>query len=290
VCVGTAETALATFIGKQRVKQLVLIAVTAMVLLICSLQHLYAQSDAASVGHAQPLTLTTDQARDSVQWLVNLAIHQMPKTYSGDDDWGDTKKVWAGVHVKREGLELKTHRRFKEVRHGRWVRYELALPDEFSSGVSADVTDPIRIERVELSSDNRWQVTGTVLAPMKFDCRVERWNLGFQWYSVNIEGRLRVELKFAASFAAHADYSEVPPAIVVDPIVDSAELRLEHFEVDRISKIGGDVAEELGEVLEKIIRDKWLQKENSRLADRLNKAINKNREKLKFSWTAWFSQ
>ncbi len=271
-------------------KQHRLLAAALGLFLLGSPEGVRSQDSAPSVENSQPLALTADQARDSVQWLVDLALRQLPRTFDGDDDWGSTKKVWAGVHVKREGLELKTHRRFKEVRHGRWVKYEINLPEEFAVGTSADAANPVQIDRVELTSDNRWQVTGTVLAPLEFKCRVERWNLGFQWYSVSIEGDLRVKMSFSASLAMHADYSEVPPAVVVDPRIDAAELNLEHFEVDRISKIGGDVAEELGEVIEKILRDKWLQKENARLPDRLNKAISKKQDKLRFSWTTWFAR
>lgn len=242
------------------------------------------------VAETQPLELTTDEARDSVQWLVDLAIRQVPPTYQGDDDWGNTKRVWAGLHVKREGLELKTHRRFKDVSHGRWVKYELAFPADFSLQQASGGVNPVQIEQVELGPDQRWHVTGTIVAPLEFKCRVERWNLGFQWYSVSIEGNLRVKMNFSASLSMHADYSEVPPAIVVDPQIETAELRLEHFEVDRISKIGGDVAEELGEVIEKILRDKWLKKENARLPERLNRAIAKKQDKLRFSWTAWFAK
>ncbi len=271
-------------------KQLGLIAITAGLFILGSPEGVRGQDSTPRVEYSQPLTLSADEARDSVQWLVDLALRQVPRTYEGDDDWGNTKKVWAGVHVKREGLELKTHRRFKEVRHGRWVKYELNIPETFAVGPSASVANSVHINSVELTPDHRWQVTGTVLAPLDFKCRVERWNLGFQWYSVSIEGDLRVRMSFSASLAMHADYSEVPPAVVVDPRIEAAALQLEHFEVDRISKIGGDVAEELGEVIEKILRDKWLQKENARLPDRLNKAISKKQDKLKFSWTTWYAR
>ncbi len=239
-----------------------------------------------------PLALSADQARDSVQWLVDLAVLQLPPTYEGNKHWDDTKRVWSGVSVKRDGLELKTHRRFKDVRHGRWVKYTLTLPRRESVGepLAATPTTSVVIHSVEQTSDYRWQVSGSVVTPLEFDCRVERWNLGLQWYSVNVTGHLRVRMDFTASLSMSADYSEIPPAVVVDPKIETATLDLEHFEVDRISKIGGDVADELGDILEKVIREVFLEKENTRLAERLNKSIDKKREKLRFSLTTWFAK
>ncbi len=231
------------------------------------------------------LAISSDQARESMQWLVDVAAQHMPHEYEGDDDWGKTKRVWAGVHIRREGLELKTHRRFKDVRHGRWVKYQLKLPLLFVSDAN-----PIQIQSVEATDNGRWRITTSVAAPLDFTCRIEQWNLGLQWYSVSVEGNMRVRLNCVATLAMHADYSEVPPAIFIDPQVESAELVLEHFEVNRISKLGGDVAEELGDVVEKVLQDKWLDKENARLPDRLNKSIAKKREQLRFSMSDWITK
>ncbi len=262
---------------------------------IAQVPEIVAGNAPAPTSPSGPLAISSEQARESVQWLVDLAARQLPPSYEGDDNWGDTKRVWAGVSMKREGLELKTHRRFKEVRHARWVKYKLSLPPELSAAV-AGVSDAgaqsnlVTVHRVVQTPEHRWQVTGSVVSPLNFDCRVERWNLGFQWYSVHVAGHLRVRMDFTVSLAMNADYSEIPPAVVIDPKVEVATLYLEHFEVDRISKLGGDVAEELGDVLEKIIRETWLDRENARLADRINQSIAKKRDKLRFSSAAWFAK
>ena len=65
------------------------------------------------VVSAQSLSITKEQARASVQWLADLALEKMPRTMKGDKDWGDTKKIWAGVKVRFDGLKMKTHRRFR---------------------------------------------------------------------------------------------------------------------------------------------------------------------------------
>ena len=219
-----------------------------------------------------------------MQWLADVGRRYVPASFSGDDDWGNTKRVWAGVHIKRDGWELRTHRKYKEVRHGRWTRYELKLPADFVAQ-----PNPIQVTAVEPAPDGRWRIATTVTAPLDFEIRMEQWNLGVQWYSISVQGDLRVRLESVVTVGLEADYREVPPAIELRPHVETAQLTLEHFEVERISKIGGDVAEETGELIEKVLREKWLDRENQRLSTRLNEAIEKRRDKLRFSLSDWFS-
>jgi hypothetical protein len=226
-----------------------------------------------------------DQAHKAIEWLVNLAADQLPRAYDGENDWGDTKKVWAGVSVHRDGWELKTHRRFKELRHGRWFKYHLELPTSINT-----LSEQIKVQQVTPLQDGSWLVALEVASPLTFDCRIERWNLGIQSYSVNVTGNMRVRMKCTARISTYADYREIPPAMVVAPKIEAASLSLDHFEVERISKIGGDVAEELGDIVERVIRNHWLDKENDRLASRLNKSIEKKQDRLRFSMADWLTK
>ncbi len=221
----------------------------------------------------------------------------MPRTFDGDKDWGETKRVWSGVRIRRDGLRLKTKRRWKEVRHGRWIKYELQLPPVDSADSSKQVvakvhevskTGDLQIGKVaDVNGNSRWKIKSSVNAPMTFTARIERWNLGVQLFSISVTGKLRVRLDATTSFAAYADYSEIPPALVIDPRVDSAVLHLEEFEVERISKIGGDVAEEWGELMEGVVREVFLKRQNEKLTGKLNKSINKHRDDLRLSMADW---
>lgn len=261
------------------------------------------------------ISMTPEQARQSVQWLADQLLMYVPRRIDGDDDWGETKKVWAGVKVRRDGWELKTHRRWKELRHGRWVRYEIKLPpnspasslshsDEapgplqgLGSVVHANVqpvSDTIQIHSVTpvTSEDGfrRWHVDASVYTPADFAVRVERWNLGTQWYSIEIVGDMRLRMRTELTMAMEADFSEVPPAMQLDVQIEKASLDVVRFEVDRISKLGGDVAEEIGDLAEKTIGKSWVRKENARLVRRLNEAIADNRDSLRWSMAGWLGQ
>ena len=250
--------------------------------------------------------ISESQARSSIQWLAELAIRKAPRTFDGDKDWGKTKSVFNGVNLKRDGLRLKTSRRKKDVRHGRWIKYELSLPPAPKPGSKANNSGQAnqivtKIHQVTKSGDMKpgvsaaaqatahWKIESSVQTPMKFTARIERWNRGIQWYSLSIEGRLKVRMDATSRLAFLADYSEVPPALVIAPEIETAKLHLEDFEVDRVSKIGGDVAEEWGELMEQVLVDIFIKKQNEKLTSKLNKAINKHRDDLRLSMADWFA-
>lgn len=227
-----------------------------------------------------------EQARRSVQWLTELALRNAPRVYDGDKDWGDQKKLWAGVRMKLDGFKLKTHRRWREVNHGRWMRYEVRLPKAQASNAPKATIHQVR-PIISETGQERWEIESSVATPMTFTARIQRWNLGVKLYSLTISGDLRVRLNATSTIGFSADYSEIPPALIIDPKVEKAILVVEHFEVDRISKIGGDVAEETGEWLEDVLRDKFLKKQNDRLVGKLNRSLDKQRDDLRLSLADW---
>lgn len=236
----------------------------------------------------RPTDITDAQARQSVQWMADLALSKMPRTIEGDKDWGDTKRVWAGVKVHFDGGKLKTHRRWRTPEHGRWIRYTLHLPTE---GTSNQAT--AQIHKVEFNEDKetdirRWLVESTLDAPVKFEAQIQRWNLGTKLFSVTIAGRMQLRLNSKASIGFETDYSEIPPAMVFDPMIRQANVSLQSFEVDRVSHIGGDLAEGWGEIVQEVIVETYIDHLNKKLVPQLNQAIDKERDGLRLSTSQWF--
>lgn len=233
----------------------------------------------------QAVSVDKEQARAAIQWLASLAIQKTPRTFDGDRGWGDTKQVWSGVKIRRDGLKLKTNRRYREQEHGRWLKYQVALPESAAAISITEVTQ----EPLQLTGQQRWNVRASIVAPMKFEATVQRWNIGIKLYSMTISGVMRVRLTTSTSIGFQADYGEIPPAFIVDPKVQEAQMTLEHFEVERISRIGGDVAEQWGKVIEEVLVDRFVKKQNSKLVDKLNRAIDKERDDLRLSAADWFA-
>ncbi len=239
---------------------------------------------------ADSLDLSERQAKSSVEWLTSVALKKLPRTIDGDKDWGDTKRLWAGVDVKRDGWKLKTHRKYRHVEHGRWIKYSVTLPDASLGPVANVVIHRVVPTQDPLTGYRRWRVESTVTAPMKFTARVQRWNLGVRLFSLTIEGDIQVQLLSSANMGFLADYTEVPPALVIEPHVNQAHLRLQRFEVNRVSHIGGDAAEHWGDMVEELIVERLVRKQNDKLVGKLNRAIAKERDDLRFSLADWFQQ
>jgi len=249
---------------------------------------LFRQQDAATrsetAAAVPPTPVSPTDAQASMQWLASWMIRKLPRTWDGDHDWGRVKRVWSGVNVDSKGLRLKTNRRFREVNHGHWVRYTLFLPED-SQGLTLDLTSAEHLTATATSPDDPqgWRIDGTLVAPLQFSVRLERWNYGIKWYSLHVTGHMRVRMRSTATIDLVADYTVVPPAMVLVPHVESAELELQSFEVERISKVGGDVAEAWGEVIKEVIRDRLRRKENVGLADKLNRGLERHRDELRLS-------
>lgn len=235
--------------------------------------------------------MTPQQARLTLQSLVDMAIEKSPHDYQGNKNWGKTKKVWAGVRLRRDGLRLKTNRRWRDVRHGLQTRYQVSFPGDESSPPPM-IANVRSVTYVSESANQQpsWAIECDVTTPLDFTARIQRWNLGVQWYSIEVRGHMKVRLELQGRLSAYPDYSDIPPAIVIDPHVTSASLTLQSLHIDRVSKIGGDVAEQWGEIAEEIIKEIFIDDINRKLHTKLNKAIDKNRDALRFSVIDWLTQ
>ncbi|QDT07903.1 hypothetical protein K227x_63320 [Rubripirellula lacrimiformis] len=238
----------------------------------------------------EPMPFDQQTAKASVQWLVDRTLRQMPRSFDGDKDWGNTKKVWAGVKVRMDGLKLKTNRRWREVEHGRWIQYEVTLPDIDAArnlDITIDATKPIQDLQ---SGEQRWSIDSTIIAPMKFSARIQRWNRGVKLFSVTVTGTMKLRLRSTATIGIYPDYLKIPPDLVIDPRMEQADLKLQKFEVDRVSHIGGDAAEAWGEIVQEVLVQRFVEKQDERLVSKLNKAIEKQRDDLKISMADWLVQ
>ncbi|QEF97447.1 hypothetical protein Mal15_14870 [Stieleria maiorica] len=234
--------------------------------------------------------MSSDQARATVQSLVDLAVAQLPHAYDGEKNWKRTKKIWAGVRIRRDGVQLKTHRRWRDVRQGLQTRYHIQFPGEPSAPRPVNAT----VRSVTPTDGGpeehaAWMIECDLATPLDFSARIERWNLGVQWYSVEVRGHAKIRLTLSGRLSSYPDYSVLPPAIVIDPNVTSASLHLDELHVDRISKVGGEVAETWGEMAEKIVNEVLIDDINEKLHTKLNKAIDKKRDDLRFSAGDWMS-
>lgn len=215
--------------------------------------------------------------------IASLVRENIPEHYENNKDWDLRKKVYAGVKLRRDGWRIKTKRRWKSAKHGRWRRFRVDLIDP-------DKRLEVRLSNFRWVAENRFHVRLMILADLELFARQARWNYDVQLYSLHVDAHARVQMEVDATVGFHLDPSEVPPALVVAPVVERAELDLRRFEVDRISHIRGDVAKELGNAAEGLIRREIVDRRSAKLADRMNRQIERHRDDLRISIADWLTE
>jgi hypothetical protein len=81
------------------------------------------------------------------------------------------------------------------------------------------------------------------------------------------------------------DTTSFPPAVVMKPSVSAARARLADFELHRVSKLGGDVAEELGRAARGRI-ERRIAAKDEKLTRKINEQLAKREDSLRLSWAS----
>lgn len=231
-----------------------------------------------------PQALLPDGASQSTSdFIAELLREHIPVEYVDDKEWNRTKEVYAGVKLSRDGWNLKTKRRWKEVNHGRWRLIHLRM-------INPDQRMKILLSDVYWQEDGRLHGKLQITTDISVMARQQLWNLGVRIYSAHVESRATLTLNVEATIGFGFDTTEVPPAVVVDPQVIAASLQMDAFEVDRIGHLGGDFAEELGDAAESLIRREIVKPQSRKLASKMNRQIDKRRDRLRLSMGDWLTR
>ncbi len=220
-------------------------------------------------------TSTTGSLEDVEKLLTRLVVGEAGLEWSDDRKWGQQEKVWGGVRLRRDGNRLETERVWRMVNHGSWEKYGAQVQPGAENF-------RITLPRIETTPDGASLVTVAVRAQLDIEARQAQWVRGVQMYSLSASGTADVGLEIAVRLDSVPDYSEFPPAIVLQPEVTSADIHLYDFRIDRVSKVGGEFAQQVSKVARKKIEEKIAEKKTG-LPAKLNRQIEKNRDHLRFS-------
>ena len=220
-------------------------------------------------------TISIEQSRQLDDFITQLALGSLPANFVEEKDWGKQSERWDGVKVRFENGRIRTKRRKKKVNHGTWNRYEANL-------IEPKKNFSIKIHNLREVSDQR--VAFDVLAKAKIDltARQSKWIKGVQLYSLSAEGSATVELTVAVTLASTMNMTKFPPDIIFDPKIDDAKIQLSDFRIDRVSKAGGEVAQQITRATKNQLDRKIASKEE-KLVKKLNEKIEENRERLTLS-------
>ena len=217
-----------------------------------------------------------DDSPSNFRTLASSIVRDnLPDQYVDDRKWGLKKEFYTGLSVRRDGFKIRTKRKKKLVNHGTWKRYEI---------LQIDPDQNVEFELGEPKDNDAGNVEFTIQlgSKVKTLARVARWNRGIRVASVSMDADAKVRLTLLVELGVALDPTKIPPDVILKPHVKNANVELQQFRLNRISKIDGKVARELGRSMRKILEKKIAEKKH-KLVAKVNKKIADNQDDLRFS-------
>lgn len=226
-------------------------------------------------GHIDPEIATPQM----VSWLEQMVRDNLPETYEDNRKWNLQKEVWDGVRVWREDNRLETKRKKKLVNSGTWTRYTITF-------VEPEQNLHIQFHRLEPLPDGKIAFTVTVDATLDVFGRLSQWVRDVQLISLSANADAQCRLTLEGTVAIQMNILKLPPDVMIRPEVTNARVDLTYYNVRRISQIGGEFAQALGNGLRKTLDDK-IEDMNGKLAGKINAQLAKKSDRLSFSGQDW---
>jgi len=253
------------------------VALVTAILMVCASDRSWSQDSQLPSSSEQKTeeALAGEDAEKLDRFLTKLALDSMPVPYVEDKDWGKQSERWDGLKVSFQNGRLRTKRRKKKVNHGTWDRYEVSLVDP-------DKNFSVNLDNLKEMDEGRVSFTVRATAKVSVMARQSKWVKGVQLYSISADGSADVQLELSVVLGSSMDVSKFPPDLIFDPKVEGADISVENFRIDRVSKAGGEFAQQVTRVVQKKIDKKIVEKED-KLVKKLNDKIEKNRDRFTLS-------
>jgi hypothetical protein len=229
-----------------------------------------------------PVPVSADERQEISTWVKWMVLKNLPPNFEDNRKWDKRKEVFAGLHIHREGLKIETKRKTKLMKHGTWTRYTIDFVDPEKELI-------VDISKIDFSHDGRIDITTRIETPLKLFGRVSQWQRNVRWYSLSMYAKSRVEMNVECSVYVHVNSAKFPPDVEFSPKVTSANVQLKEFEVDRISRVGGDAAELIGKGIREVLDEK-MKDYDDKLVEKMNREIAKQKDKLTISLSDWLEK
>ncbi len=244
-------------------------------------------SDDATPSNGNPSASLIKAARrelspDVINFIRGIALLLIPTEFDDDDGWGDKTKIQSGLNLRIQDGLLHTNRRWRQVNHGSWMRVtgKLVDPEERFLLQAAQLPDPEPgTKRYEVNVSARIRATG----------QQQQWSHGLMLWSVSAEAVADVELHLVLDAKSQVVQTDKGTRLRFLPQVIEAHARLTDYSLRRISRLKGKPVQEFGDLFEKIVRRR-VNRENEKLATRINAALEKKPDRLEipFEIADWF--
>lgn len=234
-----------------------------------------------------PESNETVAVQEVPEWFQNLmqriVRENIPDKYVQEKDWGKTDRRWDGLHVKRRGtFDWTTKRRWKDVNHGTWKRYEV-------SQISPEENLTMRIENVHDAGQGKVGFGIRLTSRLHVMGRLAKWNKGVQLYNISADADAYVELAMQCTIGIRLDIAKFPPDVLLTPNVSQADVDVKEFQLHQLSKLRGPLVKELSGSVRRALLEK-IDEKRERLPSKINRQIAKNQDKLRLSLADFASE
>lgn len=217
-----------------------------------------------------------DATEQSLSDLVrSILLENLPTEITGDNDWGQQRQVRSGLKFERENGRLRVQKRTKEVNDGLWTNYRVTLIDP-QQNLRVHVAGLRRVGPGKLA----FQLF--LSATLDGEARYERWRRGVKMLNFKADAQSTIEAELDCEVAFRLAPGRFLGDFVVEPRVIGVKLALADIDLERVSRIDGHAAEELGDRLRHAL-DKELRGRQDQVAAKLNDAVRAHPERLRFS-------
>jgi len=213
------------------------------------------------------------------KFIRNLALIAIPDQFEDDKRWGSTKRVQSGLSVRLEAGRLRTHRKWKKVKHGRWQKY-------FVEMVEPEKRFRMQVSNVVKSPDGAYHFDVSCFARLKVQARWQNWQLGVPMLRLTTEAVTDVRLDARCELKMDFDYSSFPPAVELKPVVHAADVRVGNLRLRQLGQMKGRVADEFSGTVKSVLNTEIARRRRD-LPKKINKKIAKKKDDLKISLGEW---
>jgi len=226
--------------------------------------------------HGSSRDIPRTEVPNGLQRLATaIVLDNLPEQYVDDDDWGETRQRWDGLHMRLDGLEVRTKRRWKTVNHGTWKRLEITQIDPQQNF-------HVRLGVPQSQPDGRTTFDLSLKSKVNTIARLVQWNRGVRLLSVTLDADAEVEITAQCCLDIQMDPTRFPPDLILKPEVTGANVRLKHVRINRISHFDGPVVRELSSGLKRLLREK-IDEKRPQMVTKINRQIKRHEDDLRFS-------
>lgn len=228
---------------------------------------------------AAPTPLDGPPLQDVPTWSElarAILLTAIPDKYVDRKHWDITREIFDGVRVDQRGFNIRVAERKRKVNHGSWYMYTIRFPNPEKN---------LRLIIDQVQSPSPGKFTFAIHIAMKnilLHGQFEQWVLGVKGPNFDFESDVEVHMHARVQLTIRTETlpDKLLPDLVLDPLVQSVRLDLVDVNTHRIGRVGGDIAEELGDSSRKLFED-LIHSQEGRVVKKANEAIQKKRDSLR---------